>query len=401
MADGVKLGIIGFMAIIASQRHLFDIPADIAFFNCAYYAPQLRESEHRLIVGARAKSHPWQRATADFFDDAETIRRLAAECFGGDAEGYAIIPAASYGMSTAARAVETELRPGDRLLVMAEEFPSGVFAWQRAAQETGASLVTVPYPADGNWTQAILERIQLGAKVASLSTCHWTNGAYLDLAAIGQVCRAQGTLLVVDATQSLGAMPFPLREVQPDFLIAAGYKWLLGPYGFGLLYVSERCRTARPLEESWLARENARDFAGLANYCPTYQPGARRFEVGEKGVDTLLPGAIAALEQIKAWGVPHIAETLAAINGRIADHLAARGFHIPPASQCSPHMFGARLPHGGSPQLVAELKARGIYVSQRGDAIRFAPHLHINDADVARLLAALDELTGNPPRTPL
>jgi selenocysteine lyase/cysteine desulfurase len=376
-------------SVIPSQRHLFDIPEEVAYFNCAYYSPQLNESRSRLLAGVRAKDHPWERNVASFFEDAERIRRLASEVLGGDADGYAVVPAASYAMSTAARAVEPHLRPGARILVLAEEFPSNVLPWMRTAQEAGASLATVPTPENGNWTQAILDRIDSSVKVVAVSTCHWTNGAYIDLQPIGRACREAGSILAVDATQTLGAMPFPIAEVGPDFVVAAGYKWLLCPYGFGLLYVSEQWRNARPLEESWLARDNAEDFTGLVRYSDTYMPGARRFDVGEKCTATILPGAIAALEQIREWGVARIATSLAAINSRIATHLEHLGFSLPSSSQRCPHMFGAQLPQLHAGNLVAELRTKGIHVSQRGQALRFSPHLHVNDHDVDRLLEAL------------
>lgn len=380
------------MSFIQSQRHLFDVPDEVAYFNCAYNSPQLNESLNRLLTGARSKSHPWERTPASFFDDAETVRSLSSAVFGGDADGYAVVPAASYGLSTAARAVEPHLQRGDRILVIAEEFPSNVLPWKRTAQEVGAVLDTVPSPVQGNWTQAILNRIDRGVRVVAISTCHWTNGAYIDLRPIGKACRDVNAILVVDATQSLGAMPFPLMEVKPDFLVAAGYKWLLCPYGFSLLYVSEQWRNARPLEETWLARHNAEDFAALVNYSDRYMPGSRRFDVGEKCTATILPGAIAALEQLKAWGVANVAETLSAINSAIASHLEHLGFHLPSEGQRCPHMFGAQLPSERTGNLVADLKARNIFVSQRGSALRFAPHLHINEHDLHRLLEAVTEL---------
>jgi selenocysteine lyase/cysteine desulfurase len=117
------------------------------------------------------------------------------------------------------------------VLVIAEEFPSNVLPSRRTVGEAGATLVTVPLDERGSWTQAILDRIDDTVKVVSVSTCHWTNGAYIDLRPIGRACRETNSVLVIDATQSLGAMPFPLADVQPDFLVAAGYKWLLSPYG--------------------------------------------------------------------------------------------------------------------------------------------------------------------------
>ncbi len=383
---------------IPNQRHLFDIPDHIAYFNCAYQGPQLKASRDALLAGAEAKCHPWERAAPDFFEDAERLRQLASSALGGDADGYAVVPAASYGLSTAARAMEPRLRRNDILLVMAEEFPSNVLPWKRCAEETGAVLETIATPPDGDWTAAVLQRIRPGVTVVALSACHWTTGAALDLAPIGHACRAAGSALVVDATQSLGAVPFDFATVQPDFLVAAGYKWLLCPYGFGLLYVSEAWRNARPLEESWLSRLHAQDFAGLVNYSDVYMPGARRFDMGEKCTPTILPGAIAALEQIGAWGVRHIADSLTLVNARVAAHLEQLGFELPAAAQRSPHMLGAQMlgrPLGAAPvNWVAGLNARNVFASQRGNALRFAPHLHVSDADVQRLMDALTECAG-------
>jgi selenocysteine lyase/cysteine desulfurase len=120
--------------------------------------------------------------------------------------------------------------------------------------------------------------------------------------------------------------------------------------------------------------------------------GARRFDVGQKGTPTILPGAIAALEQIKSWGVDYISDSLIEINKRVADHLSSLGFQLPAGSQRSPHMFGATIPGKYKGNLVAELSKRKIYISQRGDSVRFSPHLYISDHDVTRLLETLDEL---------
>lgn len=320
------------------------------------------------------------------------IRGLASTIFGGDSDGYAIIPAASYGLSTVARAIEPQLQSGDNILLISEEFPSNVLPWKRVALERGANLITVPTPENGNWTHAIIDRISNNIKVIALSTCHWTNGAYIDLIAIRHACNQTGSVLVIDATQSLGAMPFSIDLIKPDFLVAAGYKWLLCPYGFSLMYVSKQWRDSQPLEETWLARENAEDFASLVNYSDKYMPGARRFDVGEKCKATILPGAIAALEQIKVWSVQQISDSLSIINNRIASHLIKLGFQLPDDSLRCPHMFGALIPNDYKGNLVSELRERNIFISQRGKSIRFAPHLHITDNDLERLLDTMDDL---------
>ena len=217
------------MSTLPSQRHLFDIPDELAYFNCAYYSPQLNESRRRLHSGVDAKSHPWERTGVDFFEDAEAIRGLASELFGGEADGYAVVPAAGYGVSTAARVVEPRLQSGDRILLVADECPSSVLPWIAAARKTGAVLSFIPAPERDGWTQAVLANLDKSVKVVAISTCHWTNAALIDLPPIGRACRELGSVLVVDATQSLGAMPLALDDVKPDFLVAAGYKWLLSP----------------------------------------------------------------------------------------------------------------------------------------------------------------------------
>src|SRR5215468_551606 len=137
------------MLTIGTQRPLFDIPAGIAYFNTAYNAPLLNSSRTALVRAAHAKSHPWERPPADFFSDAERVRVLAATLFGGDADGYALVPAASYGLSAAARAIQPTLKVNDRIVVLEEEFPSNVLPWRRIALETGAVIATVPTPVDG------------------------------------------------------------------------------------------------------------------------------------------------------------------------------------------------------------------------------------------------------------
>jgi selenocysteine lyase/cysteine desulfurase len=381
--------------MIQNQRYLFDIPNEIAYFNSAAIAPQLKESKARIISGTDLKCQPWKRTAMSFFEDAETVRQLSAKAFGGDADGYAIIPSASYGFSTISRAIEPDLKKGDSILMIAEEFPSNVLPWKRAAKESGATIITVPTPENGDWTQAIIDNINMNVRVVSISSCHWTNGTKIDLVAIGKVCREFNCLYAIDVSQSLGAMPLSIDEVKPDFLVAAGCKWLLFPYGVSLLYVAEQWRDSRPLEETWLARENAEDLVGLVNCSEQYMAGSRRFDVGEKCASTILPGAIAALEQLNKWGVSEIAESLSVINNKIGLHIEQLGFQLFEESLRCPHMFGAKLPKQYKGNLVRELELKKIYISQRGNSLRFSPHLYIDENDVNRLLSSISELLLN------
>lgn len=377
------------MSIIKAQRHLFDIPKEIAYFNCAYNGPLLNQSVQELNRGVKSKSQPWNIKAADFFDDTEKVRILSSEIFGGNSNNYSIIPAASYGISTAARIIEPFLKKDQQILLMEDEFPSVVLPLIKSSEMTGAKIVTVKTPENGNWTEAILSQITNQIKVVAISSCHWTNGAFIDLVKIRNECNKAGSILIIDGTQSLGAVPFSMDIVKPDFFVAAGYKWLLSPYGFSLFYVDKKWHDYRPLEETWLARENSENFAELASYSGIYKKGARRFDVGETCKPTILPGAISALEQISKWGVEHISDSLLQINKIIGNHLEALGFSLMAEKNRNPHILGAIIPKNENYDFVNILRNKNIYISQRGNSIRFAPHLHITDYDIERLVLAL------------
>jgi selenocysteine lyase/cysteine desulfurase len=180
-----------------------------------------------------------------------------------------------------------------------------------------------------------------------------------------------------------------VAEVQPDFLVTACYKWLLGPYSLGFLYVAPRWQGSAPIEEGWASREGAEDFAGLTRYRDGYQPGARRFDVGERSNFALIPVALAALAQIAAWTPDGIARSLGVINARIVDELAPLGLVAGDSKVRSQHLLGLALPKHAPEDLLARLGARNVFVSRRGTRLRIAPHLHVNEADVDRLCGAV------------
>ena len=159
--------------------------------------------------------------------------------------------------------------------------------------------------------------------------------------------------------------------------------------GVSYLYVAEEHRDGVPLEENWIARAGSEDFARLVDYRDEYQPGARRYDVGQRTQFELLPMAIAALEQLHDWRVDRIAEALAGITGTIAEQAAELGLDPLPVDRRGPHLLGLRVPAPVRAGIVARLAADNCFAALRGETLRLAPHLHVTDADVDRLVAAL------------
>ena len=218
---------------------------------------------------------------------------------------------------------------------------------------------------------------------------HWTDGALVDLGRVAGARHALGGRLVIDGSQSIGAMPLDVGRLRPDFVVTVGYKWLLGPLGVSYLYVADEHRDGEPLEQNWIARAGSEDFARLVDYRDEYQPGARRFDVGQRTDFELVPMAIAALEQLQAWRVPRVAAVLSQITATIAEHATTLGLHPLPGDQRGPHLLGVRLPDADPGRGGPALAAANCFAAVRGEVLRIAPHLHVNDADVVRLTDAL------------
>ncbi len=369
--------------MIPNQRSLFDLPDDVAYLNCAYLTPQLRAVTAAGREGLAAKEHPWNVVPDDFFTPAEAVRERFGRVIGADPDGVALIPSVSYGISVAAANVS--IRAGQTVVVLAEQFPSNIYPWWRVAELTGADLVTVPRPT-GAWTPAILDAIDGRTAVVAVPECHWTDGSLVDLVAVGEATRGAGAALVVDASQSAGARRLDVDTVRPDFLITVGYKWLLGPYRTGYLWAAEDQRAGVPIEFGWLPREGSSDFSRLVDYTTSFQPGARRYDVGEFGDFIAMPMLRAALDQLLDWGLDEITATLGAINATVEEEAAALGLDPAPEATRVAHMMGVRFPDGVPPGLMEDLQKARVYVSMRGDSMRVAPHLFTTDADVDRLL---------------
>ncbi len=373
--------------MIPTQRHLFDIPEDIAYLNCAYLGPLSNAVVAAGRGAADRKAHPWEISSEDFFTETEVARALFARIINASEEDIAIIPAASYGVSVAAR--NLPLARGETVVLLEEQFPSNVYAWRASADEACAQVVTVERPPDGDLTRVVLDAIDERTAIVALPHCHWADGALLDLVRIGERSRELGASLVLDVTQSCGVLPLDVQIIRPDYLVSACYKWLLGPYNTGFMYVAPQRQDGKPIEYNWRARTGSEDFAGLVNYKDAYLPGARRFDVGECANFHTLPALIAALEQTLQWGVPEIAITLAARNVGIAERASTLGLDSLNADQRAGHFLGLRFPEGIPAALLNSLKEAGVYVSVRGSSLRITPHLYNDDADVDRLMDAL------------
>ena len=376
--------------MIPSQRHLFAIPRDVAYLNCAYMGPLMNSVVSACDDGVRMKATPWTLTIPDFYDPVDEARALFAGIVNADAKGVAMVPAASYGIETAVR--NLRLDAGQHVLTLADQFPSQVYPWRRMSRRDGGEVLQIPVPKGQAATSAVLDAITDATSIVSVGNVLWTNGALIDLIAVREACDRVGAALVLDLTQSAGALPIDFAKVRPDFAVAAGYKWLLCPYTTGFLYVAPQHRDGEPLEEGWITRKDSEKFSALVEYTDDYQPGAIRFDMGQRANFALMPGVIAALKQITEWGVENLYNTLSARNSDLCKRLSALGLTPTPDDARGGHFIGAGLPDGAPADLLAQLSERQIYLSERGGSLRITPHLWNDDEDYDRLIVALGDI---------
>ena len=376
------------------QKHLFSLDPQMHYLNGAYMSPMMRSVEEAGIRGLLNKRSPNRIAPQDFFREPEQLRELFARLVHAPlAEEVALIPSVSYGMAVIAKNLKAER--GQKIIVAEAQFPSNIYPWLILAQEKGLEIQLIEMPEEPKrrgqlWNEHLLAAIDDRTALVALGHIHWANGTVFDLEKIAEKTHRHGGLIVVDGTQSVGALPMDVQKFQIDALICAGYKWLMGPYSSGYAWFSLAFLDGRPLEENWISRLHSEDFARLVDYQAAYQPGARRFDVGERSNFIIVPMCIAALEQLLTWGVENIQAYCQSLITDAIQTWRQHGFWTEDPAWRAAHLFGIQLPaHIEASVLQQKLRKKNISVSVRGDFVRISPNVYNDAADVAALTETL------------
>ena len=367
-----------------SDRLLFDVPAGTVYLDTAAQGPRLRTVLAAGHAAIDASTAPWRLGTAPWRAAIERVRHLAAGCLDGDPDGVALVPSAAYGLAVAARNIP--LARGEAVAVLDGQFPSNLLCWQQRCAETGAGLHAIAR-GGGEWTGAVLDTLDRvrGLRVLTLPHAYWHDGAWLDLDAISARCHDRGVSLVLDLSQSLGALPVALARWRPDFVVSVGHKWMLGPTGLAYLWAAPHWRAhSVSIEQHWTARA-VDDWRFPADSAAPWRDGARRFDAGGITDPLRLSMAEAALGQLHGWGVASLPERLGARTAALVATLRDAGLEACVADGHAPHFTGVRVPAERMEAVGAALDAAGIVCTRRHGLLRIAPHLHVDEADMTRV----------------
>jgi len=378
--------------MLNNQKHLFNLSEDSIYLNGAYMSPQLRAVTDIGIENLNKKSQPHVITANDFFSEKIVLRQRFARLIDSpDPETIAIIPSVSYGIATAMHNIPFD--EGDEIVVLEEQFPSNYYSWKQLETEQRVVIKTIYAPPlekgrGQTWNTRILETISSKTKCVALPIIHWADGTKFDLVAIRKRTDEVGAYLIIDGTQSIGAMPFSVAQIKPDALICAGYKWLLGPYSLGLAFFGERFHNGTPIENNWMNHKDSENFANLVNYNIEFKPKAVRYDVGESSNFILTPMLSEALKQLLTWTPEAVQQYCKTLCEEPIKKLQEAGYFIEEPNDRAHHLFGIYLPEEKNIEELKKLLAgKNIFVSYRGQAIRVAPNVYNDVNDLEKLLS--------------
>ncbi len=346
--------------------------------------PALNGRTYLNTAGGAPLSHAASAAGARYYEEmladgdaqwpnwlarADDVRGKFADLVNARPDDIAFLSSASAAMN----AVTGYLDPQDPIVTIADEFPSVTLPWINR----GHPVTAVPVDADGGVsTDRIADAVDERTGAIVISHVQFRTGRRLDLAALGEIADRNRALLIVDATQSVGAIPVDVRNSGVSILMASGYKWLCAGYGIGAVYLCPRLRDRRPPVYGWrsAAIPYALDPVGID---PTQT--AVQLEMGHPPLAPVFALG-GALDHLATVGIDAAWARIGELDAHVRSGLAAKGL---PAPLGPPGESGiAVLPCDHGAEIKKTLTAENVFVTSSGPYLRLSVHAYNTPADV-------------------
>ena len=363
----------------------------VTYLNLAGNSPIPKGAIKRLQGAIEWKKIPNRIPDAAFFEVPNRVRAAIAQLIGGKSDEVALTSGASSGMSAVAFGLKWQ--SGDEILTASGEFPLQYATWKPMEEREGIKVTVVKPNGQFHTADDFIAALTPRTRLVSVSHVRFDDASMIDSAKLAAACHAQGALLLLDVSQSCGAVSMDVTQMGADFLVCAGYKWLLGPFGTGFFWAKhEHIGKMRPGPFYWMAVEGAENFADLAAAPMRPADAARRWDAAETANYYDLAALEGGLELVLRAGVRTVAEH----NHQLIDQLFARL----PLDRCvtaSPLDRASRGPYGcfrartpeKTRELYEKLRAENVITSLREGNIRVSPYLYNTERDIDRLIRVI------------
>ena len=359
----------------------FPVREHLIYLNHAAVAPLCKPAADAMKHLADDALHYGSLHYDQWMAAYEGVRVAAARLIGAHRTEIALVKNTSEGIATVAMGLDW--KPGDRVVGFREEFPANIYPWKQLEQQgVTVEWLSVNDPLDR------IDQACRGARLLAVSFVQFLSGHRAPIPGIGEICQRNRCIFMVDAIQGLGAFPVDVKACGVDAMAADGHKWLLGPEGCGILYISQALQErVEPVEFGWT---NVAKYNDYGSRDMALRPDAGRYECGTLNTIGCF-GLKASIEFLLEVGVGEIAPVVQNLGDRIAEGVQAKGYEV----------LGNRTPENGAgivsfrkagleaAQIVCKLRAEGIVVAPRAGWVRTSPHFYISPQDCDRLLDVL------------
>ncbi|MBW6534567.1 MAG: aminotransferase class V-fold PLP-dependent enzyme [Mariniphaga sp.] len=316
-----------------------------------------------------------------WLERTEKVRIDLARFIGAGREEIGFTTNTSHGMNLVAHILKNQ----GNVLTMRDEFPSSTFPWlNQGTKIKFVEPVKYAYP-----IEAIKKTLTPDVKILVTSYVQYCTGFRQDLEALGNFCRDNNLIFVVNATQALGIFPVDVKKCHIDFLVFTGLKWATAGYGIGGLYVVKK----------WLTNDNF-PFAGwrsvqlpekMDNLALELKNEASVIESGCPHFPNIfaLGGALNMFNRI---GPENVANRVIQLNRLLEKKLRGLGLKVICQDE-NKHRSGILIAKIENPKkVVAKLFEKNIIVSARGEGMRISASFFNNENDIEVLIAELDKI---------
>ena len=361
--------------------HQFPVRERLVYLNHAAVAPLCKPAADAMKRLADDCLNFGSLHYGDWLAAYSGLRAAAARLTGSDPSEIAFVKNTSEGILTVALGLDW--KPGDRMVGFREEFPANYFPWKRL-EEKGVAVTWLS-------VNDSLERIDeacRGARLLAISFVQFLSGYRAPIHEIGEICHRNRCIFMVDAIQGLGAFPLDAKACRIDALAADGHKWLLGPEGCGILYISRELQDrVEPVEFGWT---NVAKYNDYASRDMALRQDAGRYECGTLNTIGCF-GLRASIEFLLEVGVGEIAPVVRNLADRIAAGAHSKGYQLlgDRTPENSSGIVSFRKPGIEAEEVVRILRSQGIATAPRSGWVRTSPHFYISLGEIDRMLEAL------------
>jgi len=368
-------------------RSHFAITQNCAYLNNASVAPISTFVAAAMAGQASHHAAHVDTLNRDFEAVYQETREAVARLVGSQASRVAFIQNTSHGISLIANG--QPWKAGDNVVISSQEFPSNYLAWERLAVQ-GVEIRKVELDNDRLTPEQISSAVDSMTRLVSISEVQYFNGYRVDLAAISQICRDADAFLVVDGTQSIGALEIDVDSLGVDAIVVSAHKWMLGPLGIGFMALSDRLLAETEVTQiGWLSVNDPFDFKRVIDLPVT----AEKFECGTENSAGLL-GLLARIREIEVATQAGIQASIFELCDSALESLSGHGLEptLPQSEQSRSGIVSFRGPILQQYDVVSHLAKSNVVVSQRNGALRVSPHYFNNIGDISQLCDAIGEL---------